>query len=440
MKISDKRHYSLLCPLCGLTQTDDGLTLSCAGDHAPALLQTRYEQARFTPAEEEEGIFRYRSWLPVTRSLAGAGRTAVLRSERLSRHLGLPGLRIAFNGYWPEKGAELETGTFKELEAYTVLGRLPEEPTVLVVASAGNTAAAFAAVCSRYEVPCLLIIPETGLGRLRLREPLHPCVRLVVVEDADYTDAIALSEEVAKWPGFTLEGGVRNVARRDGLGTVMYAAAEESGELPEYYFQAVGSAAGAIAVHEAAKRVRLASGTEGRALPRLMLSQNDVFAPIHRAWLGGTRDFAPRDDDRFAVRGAFADELTNRCPPYSVHSGVFDVLTESDGDVLAVDGPSAVAARDLFRDLESIDLEPAAAVAAASLFSAVGSGAIPRDATVLLNVTGGGRARLARDHTLLAAEPRLRVRLDGGSHDEALAAIGDLFAPAAAGGVSGSGW
>lgn len=437
MKTSGKRHYSLVCPLCGLTQADDGLTLSCASDHAPALLQTRYEEKEFRPVEEDEGIFRYRSWLPVTRPLSGAGRTAVLRSERLSRLLGLPGLRIAFNGYWPEKGAALETGTFKELEAYTVLGRMPDEPTVLVMASAGNTAAAFATVCSRNAVPCLLIIPETGLGRLRLREPLHPCVRLVVVEDADYTDTIALSEEVAKWPGFSLEGGVRNVARRDGLGTVMYAAVEESGELPEFYFQAVGSAAGAIAVHEAAKRVRLANGSEGRALPRLMLSQNAVFAPIRRAWLGGTRDFTPGDDDRTAVRGVFADELTNRCPPYTVHSGVFDVLTESGGDVLTVDGASAAAARDVFRDLESIDLEPAAAVAAASLFSAVKAGMVPRDSAVLLNVTGGGRARLARDHSLVQADPRLRVRMDG-SRDEALAAIGELFS-AAAGAVRGSG-
>jgi cysteate synthase len=426
VKKSEKRHYSLICPLCGLRQADDGLMLSCSSDHAPVLLQTEYEEREFKPLPEVDGIFRYRPWLPVTRTFTGAGRTTVLRSERLSRFLGMPGLRIAFNGYWPEKGGFLETGTFKELEAYTVLGRLPEEPTVLVVASAGNTAAAFATVCSRYAVPCLLIIPETGLSRLRLREPLHPRVRLVVVEDADYADAIALSEEVAKWPGFSLEGGVRNVARRDGLSTVMYAAVEETGELPEYYFQAVGSAAGAIAVHEAAKRVRQATSSRATAVPRLVLSQNSVFAPIHRAWQGRTRDFIPADDDRKSVRSAFADELTNRCPPYAVHSGVFDVLTESGGDVLTVDGTSAAAARAVFRDLESIDLEPAAAVAAASLFSAVKEGSVPRDASVLLNVTGGGRARLAEDHALQQAEPRLRVRVDG-SRDEALASIRELF-------------
>ncbi len=421
MKKPQERHYSLLCPLCGRRQPDDGLTLACASDHESALLHTDYDQREFRPLPEEDGVFRYRNWLPVQRSFPQAGRTAVFRSESLSRFLGMPNLWLAFNGYWPERGANLETCTFKELEAYTVLGRMPEEPAVLVVASAGNTAAAFAALCSRYAKPCLLIIPSTGLGRLRLREPLHPLVRLVVMDDADYSDAIALSEAIGKQPGFHLEGGVRNVGRRDGLGTVMYSAMEEMGELPDYYFQAVGSAAGAIAVHEAAKRLRSATSVHTRPLPRLMLSQNACFAPIHTAWQNDCRALtgagagagagigAMAEADRSAIHEAFADELTNRFPPYRVRAGVHDVLTESAGEVLTVDKASALHAMSMVDELESIDLEPAAAVAAASLFSSVSEGRVPREASVLLNITGGGRGRMARDHSLHEVEPDLRV-------------------------------
>ena len=46
--------------------------------------------------------------------------------------------------------------------------------------------------------------------------------------------------------------------------------------------------------------------------------------------------------------------------------------------------------------MEGIDVEPAAGVAIASLARAVRDGAIARDETVLLNVTGGGRALRAR--------------------------------------------
>ncbi|MER6146394.1 cysteate synthase [Streptomyces sparsogenes] len=430
VEVSGKRHYSLQCSLCRERYADDGLMLTCTRSHEPALLQTEYTEKRFTPDDEGDGIFRYRHWLPVVRDVPGSGRPAVFRSERLSRLVGLPDLWVAFNGYWPERGGLLETGTFKELEAYTVLGRLPKEPVVLVVASAGNTAAAFASVCSRYGQPCLLIVPAVGLGRLKLPEALHPLVRLVVLEDADYADAIALSEAVGKTPGFQLEGGVRNVGRRDGLGTVMYAAVEAMGGLPDFYFQAVGSAAGGIAVHEAAKRLvaEASSPGAGAALPRLLLSQNDSFAPIHRAWRAGQR-FLVRgsaEDDKRAVRRAFADELTNRFPPYAVHSGVYDVLVESDGDVLAVDGRSARAAMDLFGDLESIDIEPASAVALASLLAAAREGRIPSDASVLLNVTGGGRGRMARDRSAVQVEPSLRIAARG-SLEEAVGQIAGLF-------------
>ncbi|MGW0885774.1 hypothetical protein [Streptomyces sp. NPDC002671] len=60
---------------------------------------------------------------------------------------------MAFNGYWLEREAILETATFKELAVYVLLGRLPSDPPVLVVASAANTAPAFAEVCSRSGSP-----------------------------------------------------------------------------------------------------------------------------------------------------------------------------------------------------------------------------------------------------------------------------------------------
>lgn len=173
-------------------------------------------------------------------------------------------------------------------------------------------------------------------------------------------------------------------------------------------------------MHEAAGRLRAA--TSSRRIPRLFLPQNAGFAPVYDAWRGRTGGLAAREDGC-----AFADELTNRCPPFGVHSGVRDVLTGSGGEVLTVDERSAGAAMKVFRNLESIDLEPAAAVAAASLFAAVEEGRVPRGAFVLLNVTGGGRARPARDFAPQQAEPDLRVRADG-PRGETADAVRELFA------------
>ena len=47
-------------------------------------------------------------------------------------------------------------------------------------------------------------------------------------------------------------------------------------------------------------------------------------------------------------------------------------------------------ARKLFHELEGVDIYSAAGVALASLINAVAAGKVEKDATVMLNVTGGG--------------------------------------------------
>jgi cysteate synthase len=403
------RHYTLVCSLCGTRRDDDGIVLDCTEEHAPALLRTEYVEGRFSPRSGWDGLFRYREWLPVVRTRPDVGRSAVYRSRELARELGLANLWIAFNGYWPERGATLETATFKEFEAYTVLGRLPEQPLVLTVASSGNTGAAFAWACSQQRQPCLLVVPGSGLSRLRFRTALDPCVTVVVIDDGDYADAIELAAVVARLPWFQLEGGVRNVARRDGLASVVLSAVEELRQLPSHYFQAVGSGTGAIAALEAARRL-LDAGLPG-PLPRLMLGQNQPFVPIDDLWRGTITsiDDQARERYRGLIDEVHADELTNVAPPFALTGGVRDALQLSGGEVMVTDNGSVRKAQERFLALEGMDIEPAAGVAVACLAEAAAQDRIDPDAVVLLNITGGGRARLARDHVLVPVTPRLRL-------------------------------
>lgn len=406
------RHYRLHCPVCEGTWEDDGFLLGCPTPHEPALLTTEYDARRFEPDARAPGIFRYREWLPGTRALAGAGASATYRSEPLCRIAGLPKLWVVFNGYWPEKGASLDTGTFKDLEAWTVLSRIPERHDgVLVLASAGNTAAAFARACSMSRVPCLIVIPEAGLPSLRFADPLEACVKIVALGGlADYSDAIALANRASELEGFFPEGGVKNVGRLDGLGTTMLNAVEAIGRIPDYYFQAIGSGAGAIGAHRAARRLA-ADGRYGERPPRLFLSQNLPFVPIYLSWQARRRELVEIDthDAKEQIRQISAHVLSNRNPPYAVRGGVYDILSETDGEMLAADNLEARQARELFEETEGIDIDPAAAVAFATLLKAVRSGMVERDAHVLLNVTGGGRSRQERDRKLIPAEPALRL-------------------------------
>jgi cysteate synthase len=407
------RHYALRCPACGRIMADDGLVLRCPNPHEPALLMAEFLDRRFEPDSAGDGIFRYHHWLPAGRSLRGAGRSVTYRGERLARAIGLRNLWIVFNGYWPERGATLDTATFKELEAWTVLARLPDNyQGTLVIASAGNTAAAFARTCSRTGTRCLIVVPETALPALRFPEPPAPCVRIVALGDgADYSDATALADAIAQLEGFTPEGGVRNIGRRAGLGTTLLAAVESMGRLPDYYFQAVGSGAGGIGVYETAQRL-VDDGRYGDRLPRLMLSQNLPFVPLYDSWKTGRRELVAIDPEegRRQIAQIIAAVLSNRQPPYAIGGGVYDALTATRGDMLVATNDEAAAARRLFEEVEGIDIDPAGAVALATLRNAAREGTVPPDAMVLLNITGGGRQRRCRERRLLDARPALRLR------------------------------
>jgi cysteate synthase len=416
-------HYSLACALCGARQRDDGLLLECNLDHPPALLCTEYKQQNFTPRLSKTGLSRYYEWLPSPRLRDDVGRTVVYRSSGLGNALRLPNLWIAFNGYWPERGAGLETATFKEFEAGAVLGRLPQSGVVLALASSGNTGAAFAWACSRAESPCLIVVPERGLARFRFRGPLHPSVRIISIEGGYYSDAVAFAATVAQIPPFRAEGGIKNVARRDGLGAVLLSAYEEMRCLPTHYFQAVGSGTGAVAAHEAAKRI--CAGRPELALPRLMLCQNWPFAPIYTAWRQSVK--AGETALRAASTRVYADELTNSAPPYEIEGGVYDSLVESAGDVLIAANDSVHRAMGMFEELEGIDIEPAAGVAVACLHDAVRQRRIDGDSVVLLNVTGGGRKRLGSKYLLEQAVPQWRITPQLLHKDETFRALADSF-------------
>jgi cysteate synthase len=373
---------------------DDGLRLECSVAHRRQLLRASYSEEQFSPDANEHGIYRYWKWLPIRRKLAGAGNGIVYRSDALAKLAGLRHVWVAFYGYWPERGATLTTCTFKELEAYTVLSRLSNpSSTTLVVASAGNTAAAFARACALNREKCLLIVPETALPGIRLvchQENEFKVVALAA--PADYADAIQFAAECARLPGFTAEGGTLNIARRDGLGSVMLNAGESMGRLPDYYFQAVGSGAGGISVHGMAQRL-LRDGRFGSRLPRLFLSQNLPFAPMYKRWNQGLRDMGVLDNVVASreISETAAKVLCNRRPAYEIGGGVVDVLSESGGQMLAASNSEAKEAAELFEAAEHIDISEPASVAFATLLKAGRGGQIDAGATVLLNVTGGGR-------------------------------------------------
>jgi len=399
--------YTLRCVLGG-EEVEEHYTTGCPKKH-PSLLRTEYREKRLT-IKNLPGIFRFYDWLPVYHTLSSDAGPVCYKSEALARELGVPGLYIGFNGYWPERGGTMTTCSFKELEAVPTVIRVQEQhPAALVVASAGNTGRAFLQISAVTGIPVVVVVPLKAISRLWTT---IPCERACVIAvDGDYTDAIHFSRKVCTLPQFLGEGGAKNVARRDGMGTVMLEAAATIGSMPDYYFQAIGSGTGGIAAWEAAIRL-LADGRFGSRLPSLHLSQNLPFVPMFSAWQDRRRTIIAKTDmpdAPVALSSVYSDVLTNREPPYAIAGGVFDALSATGGEMYAISNDEARSAGKMFQELEGIDLDPAAAVCVASLVRALETGRIGNDTSTLLNITGGGYERVAEDFPLIPAEPLFTV-------------------------------
>lgn len=405
--------YTLRC-VAGGEVLPEQYTLSC-NEHA-GLVRTEYAAKQLTIRPELPGIFRYIDWLPVHGTLATRSRPVTFQSEPLCRELGLPNFWVTFTGYYPERECFVPTGSFKELEALPTTVRLAENGGgTLVVASAGNTGRAFAQMAAEFGAPVIIVVPESSAKSLwTVMEPRQPdAIRLVTVR-GDYTDAIAVATRITERPGCVPEGGAKNVARRDGMGTVMLDAAVTIGRMPDHYFQAVGSGTGGVAAWEAAMRLA-ADGRFGRDVPRLHLAQNLPFVPMVNAWMERRALLLDRDMPNAvdAISKVSAPVLTNRAPPYSLPGGVFEAMMYCGGNMYAVSNAEATDAGRLFSDAENgIDLDPAAAVATAALISAVNSGAVDRRDTITLNITGGGYARVREELGVFPVPVTVTVNAD----------------------------
>ncbi|MCU0370410.1 MAG: cysteate synthase [Bacteroidales bacterium] len=407
--------YHLSSLVSGKHYEDSGWVLEGPGEEKPSLLQSVYEKKTLEVKDDSYGLYKFSDWMPVKRLLEGSSSPVTYKSEEFGKSIGLSWLYITFSGWWPERGATMKTCSFKETEAYSVCARLNENTNkILVVASAGNTARSFARVCSDNRIPLLLCIPEDNLDALWFDEEISDCVKVIASRSGgDYFDAIHLSNLVCRLEKFLPEGGAKNVARRDGMATTVLSAVTTIGRIPEYYFQAVGSGTGAIAAWEANKRF-IADGRYGHHKMKLMVSQNAPFLPMYDAWKAGSRELFSLDDDlaRRQVEEITAKVLSNRKPPYSIAGGLFDALKDTGGDILAVTNEQAFAAGNLFRELEGVDLHPAAAIATASLIQAVHENRIEKDALVMLNITGGGEEKFKHGRKLYYLNPSVIFGLD----------------------------
>ena len=421
--------YKLQNCLSGREFEDTGWLMADPEDSRNSLIRAIYEKKQIEFKDDSYGIYKFADWMPIGRMLKNSCAPITYKSKKLAEKLNLKNLYITFSGWWPEIGAKMRTCSFKETEAYSVCGRLPENNNrILVVASAGNTARAFAQVCSDNNIPLVIAIPEDNMGALWFKEPLNDCVKVICPpKGSDYFDAIALAAKLNASELFMEEGGAKNVARRDGMATTVLSAAQVIGEIPDAYFQAVGSGTGTIAAYESNLRLK-ADGRFGDKIMKLIPSQNVPFTPMYDAWMMRSRAL-PQFDEEDGRRRALmikASVLSNRKPPYSVPGGLYDALVATNGEFQKATNGELTEACDMFEELEGIDIHPAAGVTIVSLIKTLKENQVSPEQTIMLNITGGGEQRFKREFRFVSTKPDL-VMSPESSSAEVVERVSALF-------------
>ena len=420
--------YKLLNVGTGRVFEDEGWTLADPEATSPSLVRAVYANTKFTPRDDLKGLYRYAEWLPIRKPLRHSHAPVTYKSKGLASILGMENLYITFSGYCPKLGARMETCSFKETEAFSVCARLPKNnKRILVVQSAGNTARAFAKVCSDNNIPIVICVPLDNFSDLWFRKKLSPCVKIIATPaGSDYYDAIALGDKLCKDPRYMAEGGAKNVARRDGMGTTILSAVETIGRIPDAYFQAVGSGTGAIAAWENAERLAV-DGRFGENKMRVYASQNAPFTIMYDSWKKHSRELVAMtpEEGRQKAEVILGKVLSNRKPPYSLAGGLFYVLEKYGGAMFKVTNDEIVSWVVRFFSAEGYDLFPASACAVASLKQALDAGIVKHDETVMLNITGGGMLGATKKGFILK-EPDLILDPDLPA-EEIIAAVDKLF-------------
>ena len=160
---------------------------------------------------------------------------------------------------------------------------------------------------------------------------------------------------------------------------------------------------------------------------RVYASQNAPFTIMYDSWKNHSRELVSMtpEESRSKAEVILGKVLSNRKPPYSIAGGLFDVLEKSGGDMFKVSNDEIVSWVVRYYSAEGYDIFPASACAVASLKQAIDCGAVKKDETIMLNVTGGGMLS-ATGKGFILKEPDLVLSPEL-PVEEIIAAIDKLF-------------
>ncbi|MEO3800597.1 threonine synthase [Nonomuraea sp. B1E8] len=362
------KNPALLCEACG------GL-LEIEYDLGPAKPQDILDSAA---SRRHLGLWRWSDLLPLPEHAEplhlGEGDTPLMRTRRLGRHIGLPGLLVKNDTLMP-------TGSFKDRGFSVAVGFARAlGVTQAFTYSSGNAGASFAAYAARAGIEATVLVEDVAneskiaaislsgarVLRLRYRSSLEI-----------FAGVSALSEA-----GFYCFVNFINPVRHEGMKTYAYEICEALGwRAPDVMVHPVGTGGGLYGAWKGFRELKRLGLID--RLPKMVGVQPAASAPLVRAFAEGKTVAGRHGDANKTVAQSIAGDA-----PIQGGSRVLRAVYDSGGRVVAVDDNDLFEAMRLLGE-EGISAEPSAAASTAALLRARAQGWVSESDTVVSVVTGG---------------------------------------------------
>jgi threonine synthase len=370
----------LQCHLCHTRFPAEAIYVCdrCLGPLEPVYDYGAIRLTREDIAQRPKNLWRYRELLPIEgepRTGFHSGFTPLVRCTRLAERLGIGEL------YIKDDSVNHPTLSYKDRVVSVAATRALELGFgVLACASTGNLANSVAAHAARLGVECCVFIPDNlEAGKVVGSSIFNPTILAIA---GTYDDVNRLATQVADRYGW----GFVNINLRsyyaEGAKTYGFEIVEQLGwRYPQHVVSPVAGGTllpRIVRGFRELKQIGLADGD----LPRVHAAQAAGCAPVVRALDAGLDHPEPVRPDTIAKSIA----IGNPADGYQVVQTVRD----TGGSGVAVADDQIIDAIRLLAETEGIFTEPAGGTTLAGAIELVRRGAIGRDESVVVCVTGNG--------------------------------------------------
>jgi len=375
------KHY-LECIGCS-AKFEPAQTYTCpkCGD----LLQIQYDYRSLAPEFRASirklgplSVWRYSKLLPVSATMAvtiGEGGTALVRSTRLAKRLGIAETYVKNEGQNP-------TASFKDRGMTVAITRAVSIGARKVLcASTGNTSASMAAYAAKAGLEAVVLIPKgkIAMGKL-LQATIHGAeIRQV---KGNFDKALERARKIAATSKHLYLVNSLNPYRIEGQKTLAFEVWEQLGrKVPDAVFVPVGNAGNISAIWKGfleLKKVGLTKRT-----PRMIGIQASGAAPLAEAYASGREKIAA-----WPHPNTIASAIRIGAPVS--WKKALRAARESNGTIMPASDAEIIAAQRELAKHEGIFAEPASAASIAGLAKAQKLNLIKPGESAVCVITGHG--------------------------------------------------